>query len=65
MKQLSLERIQLLRLQQRNMALDEPDPMVPVTSDDLLALLDAAERLARQEAYAAEPDGYDTPERTP
>lgn len=26
------------------------------------ALLDAAERVARQEAYAAEPDGYDSPE---
>lgn len=25
------------------------------------ALLDAAERVARQEAYAAEPDGYDSP----
>jgi hypothetical protein len=44
---LTVERIALLRLHQRNMALDEPDPMVPVTSADLLALLDAAERSVR------------------
>jgi hypothetical protein len=44
---LTLKRIALLRLNQRNMALDDPDPMVPVTSRDLLRLLDAAERSAR------------------
>jgi hypothetical protein len=48
------ERIALLRLHQRSMALDEPDPMVPVTSADLLALLDAAERVVGQDARAAE-----------
>jgi hypothetical protein len=30
--------------------------------DHTPALLDAAERVARQEAYANEPDGYDTPD---
>lgn len=51
---LTAERIALLRLYQRSLAVDEPDPMVPVTSADLLALLDAAERGSRVAAALRE-----------